>query len=594
MKDNSESLTVQEQLDNLLDQLNEIKESLNNTSYYDEKFNNQLINIKNQYERINVPAREDRTKDIMTKIDDITTRYRELKNNIDNLPQKGFFQKLIDSWSTPTQTPQTSSVKTPKLRLTAEQIQQQRREQQLIEQQIQMCTNLANELQYTENLEQCNSAYITYNQRLIQMNTLESGMNEENKRQWITAKTTAHETIANTVSVFFNLSKQDIGEEIVVIKSNFNQITQDSTYYTPDTPSVSFDLRKLHPLFSVSLHKKNKEALSRDITRMMSLIEEHLLLDITTTNEEYVTFLNTSKTDLETLQSRLLQIEQADDIITQKVARKSELDQGDEHSFNSLMASINNALLIDNVSLKYIQTERTLEHTTLSEKVSGFINGTNDETVVTLKEAARLLLDRVTQENNRIAMLSRKPSNTQPSFLEALNELRTKSRDLKQRDNGAENSLEWDAHLQLETLIAGLTCAEQTYITAVADPVVVAPVVENHAEPVVEIPAEPVAEPAVESTTEPAAKTALEIFQETCNELINNLDKTIINQNRGWSIARVLDNITSAIDALIDVVYQNAPNTTKTVYNFFHHSPTTKTQVDNLEEAVRTFGTPAA
>jgi hypothetical protein len=610
MKANSERLTVQDQLGNLLEQLNEIEESLKTTQYYDEKFNNQLADIIKQYGKIELPAKEKRTQDIVTQLNEITTQYRELKNTINKLPEKTILQKFVDYWNTPTPTPQPSSVKQQprKLQLAAEQVKQQQ-----IKQDIQTYKNLANELQNTENLEHCNAAYMTYSQHLIKMQSLESRMDDDNQREWETAKTEHETDITNVINSFLSLSQKDIQEKINVIKSNFEIISNDSRDYIQtsssliaNAPANSLELVIVrNEPFILRTHEDNKLIFEENVNATVNNIDFYLLLPITTLNKNHTDFLTESKIILEDIKVELIKIKTIEERITQ-------LNQESETSFSSLMTALTNALPIGDVSLESIQTERTLEHTNLSEKVSGFINGTTDETVDTLKERARLLLERVTKENNRIAILSRKPSNTQPSFLEALKELRTKSLDLKQRDNGAENSLEWDAHRQLETLITGLTRAEETYITAVADPLVVAPVVETPeepeipvetpAEPAVETPAEPVAEipvetpaePAVDSTAEPTEKTALELFQETCNELISNLDKTIINQNRGWSIARVLDNITSAIDALIDVVYQNAPNTTKTVYNFFHHSPTTKTQVDNLEEAVRTFGAPAA
>jgi hypothetical protein len=227
--------------------------------------------------------------------------------------------------------------------------------------------------------------------------------------------------------------------------------------------------------------------------------------------------------------------------IIQNIIEQNELNQ---HNLNTLIKKTREQPTL-NTRYERIQTQRELRFQNLSND----IQSNHNETIITLTEKAQECHNKIVIENARIRQLNDNPSHTLLSFVNALQQLQLKSTDLMQRGNGSEQSVERRAHEELEYLIRELAAAEQAYII-----------------------------------TDDPDEVAILTFNETCNQLIANLNKAIISQPRGWSITRVLDNITTAIDALIDYLSQNEPNTTKIMYRFFHLPTTTEKQVDALKD----------
>lgn len=350
--------------------------------------------------------------------------------------------------------------------------------------------------------------------------------------------------IGSIIDTAFNEAQQRIETNIRLLISAVNALAETSNHYI-HTHQIGVN---------TAGYQAEKNLYGDEMNEMINFIECYQSLPITRLNANFQTFLETSKKQLPPLLAQLQTIEQNDACATQKTNRQNELN---ESGFNTTIAQIRTDSTLNDRRYEQLQNARNMHYGTLLQLSAGYVEGNNKETIDSLNQRLQIFKAGIDIENARITNLAIRPSDTQPSFVEALTQLQNKSIDLMHRDNGAEDSVERQAHQQLDTLIRGLREAEYAYITNSQDDA-----------------------------------QAIQTFKTTCNTLMSQLNKTIISQARGWSITRVLDNITSALDALIDYVCGQAPNTTKTIHGFFHYSTTTEKQIKTLEKTIEDLGEP--
>jgi hypothetical protein len=348
---------------------------------------------------------------------------------------------------------------------------------------------------------------------------------------------THQQEVHSIIDTAFNEAQQRIETDIRLFISAVNALAETSHHYI-DTPQIGVD---------TASYQSEKNRCGNEINAMISFIEHCQSLPITKLNTHFQTFLETSKEQLHPLLTKLQTIEQ-------KTNRQNELNDSD---FNTRIDQIRTDSTLNDSRYEQLKNARNTHCDALLQLSANYVAGSNHETINSLNQKLQTFKAHIDIEHARITSLASRLSDTQPSFVEALTQLQEKSIDLMHRDNGAEDSVEWQAHEQLEALIQRLRAAEYAYITNSQDDA-----------------------------------QAIQTFKTSCNTFISQLNDTIINQPRGWSITRVLDNITSALDALIDYVCGHAPNTTKTIHGFFHYSTTTEKQIKTLEKTIEDLDEP--